>query len=887
MEITEFNQWAERLGLSEEAKKEIERIRNLPPARRVGGGKNNVSGKFISKKMGETIQFESHKVEYVYEHMLEYDENVLEFYDQPPSIKLQSVAKTGRKGGYMYTADYFVLEKDKAYWVECRTEEKLIKLSQDNPNKYYFDGSWEYVPLRNYAEKFNLGAKVFSSKEINWKLHRNIKYLKGYIDGKYKPANEAVTCIKKKILSSPNLTLQDLIQNAGVESSYSTDDINALIASQELYVDLHNSVLSDPKSVKIFLNKEQRNVFSIINESSLNTPSTYKVELKSGSRILWGEKVFTIKNCGSDIVFLESEDGTYTDLPLNIFENYVREGYIKGTASNVGVNESNITREIMEANEDDLKIANKRYDIVKRYLNAEELGSINVTDRTIRNWVKKYKDAEVACGNGYIGLLPQNKKRGNKKPKMSQETKDLMDEIIEESYQTIKNKTAKMVHGELLNICEKNNIHPPSYTTFCKAIKDKGEYANKQKREGNRAAYKHENFYLELEFTTPKHGDRVFEIAHIDHTELDIELDINGEESRRPWCTLMIDAYSRRILAFYLSFEAPSYRSCMMVIRECVKNYNRLPECIVLDGGKEFNSIYFESLLARYGIDKKERPPAKGRYGNVVERLFGVANKMFIHALKGNTQLMKNVRQVTKSVNPKNHAIWKFEDFYKLFEGWVNEIYDNIKNPSLAQSPKEAYEDSLLNTGNRPDSLIPYDENFIIMTLPSPKGKTRKIQNGGIKLDNRWYWSDKFLNPRIEGENVEVRYDPFNIGITFVYINNRWEKCTSEYFAQFNGKTEKEIQLITEQLKEERRGYSRNSQITAKIVAKFIQELEIMEKDLELQKIEQENKTRRQHLTIVDENDSSLQTNNAEEEYVENQSEEELEYYGDMEDLGL
>lgn len=68
-------------------------------------------------KMGETIQFESHKVEYPYLYMLEYDENVLEFYDQPPSIKLDGLAKGGRKIGYMYTADYFVLEKDKAYWV--------------------------------------------------------------------------------------------------------------------------------------------------------------------------------------------------------------------------------------------------------------------------------------------------------------------------------------------------------------------------------------------------------------------------------------------------------------------------------------------------------------------------------------------------------------------------------------------------------------------------------------------------------------------------------------------------------------------------------------------------------------------------------------------------
>ena len=50
---------------------------------------------------------------------------------------------------------------------------------------------------------------------------------------------------------------------------------------------------------------------------------------------------------------------------------------------------------------------------------------------------------------------------------------------------------------------------------------------------------------------------------------------------------------------------------------------------------------------------QKTRPPAKSRFGSVIERMFGTTNTMFIHNLKGNTLIMKDVRQVTKSVNPK------------------------------------------------------------------------------------------------------------------------------------------------------------------------------------------------------------------------------------------
>src|SRR5690625_1065742 len=88
MSSSEFEDWAARMDLTEEAKKEIQRIRQSPPARRVGGGRNNVSGRYSSKKMGVTIQFESHKVELPTIYMMEFNDDVLEYYDQPPKIKM-------------------------------------------------------------------------------------------------------------------------------------------------------------------------------------------------------------------------------------------------------------------------------------------------------------------------------------------------------------------------------------------------------------------------------------------------------------------------------------------------------------------------------------------------------------------------------------------------------------------------------------------------------------------------------------------------------------------------------------------------------------------------------------------------------------------------------
>jgi putative transposase len=250
------------------------------------------------------------------------------------------------------------------------------------------------------------------------------------------------------------------------------------------------------------------------------------------------------------------------------------------------------------------------------------------------------------------------------------------------------------------------------------------------KRRGQRAAYSQEPFYFELDLKTPRHGDRPFEISHIDHTELDIELVCSRTRQNlgRPWYTMLTDAFSRRLLAIFLTFDPPSYRSCMMVLRECVRRHGRFPQSLVVDGGKEFGSVYFDTLLARFECTKKTRPPAKARFGSVCERLFGTSNTRFIHNLAGNTQIMKNIRHVTKSVDPKRHAEWTLAELYECLCQWAYEVYDTISHPALGQTPREAFAAGLAQSGIRPHRMIAYDEEFRLWTLPTTaRGQARVV----------------------------------------------------------------------------------------------------------------------------------------------------------------
>jgi len=267
-----------------------------------------------------------------------------------------------------------------------------------------------------------------------------------------------------------------------------------------------------------------------------------------------------------------------------------------------------------------------------------------------------------------------------------------------------------------------------------------------------------------------------------------------------------------------------------MILRECVRRHVRLPQVLVVDGGAEFHSTYFEVFLARYEVTKKTRPPAQARFGSVAERLFGTANTNFIHNLQGNTQITRNVRQVTKSVNPKEQAVWTLARLYDRLCEWAYEVYDTTPHPALGQSPRQAHNTGLITAGSRPNRLISYNQDFILDTLPTTLKGTAKVHiRDGVKINGIYYWSDDFRHPEVEGTNVPVRYDPYDAGITYAFVRGSWVKAVSEYYGAFKGRSEKEVLLATAELRKKLGSTAKGQKLTAKTRATFLNSLEAEE----------------------------------------------------------
>ncbi|MGZ3625070.1 MAG: TnsA endonuclease N-terminal domain-containing protein [Ktedonobacteraceae bacterium] len=728
-----FEVWCLQQALSQQAQAVVRQIRSSPPSRLVRSAAGNVSGRYPSKKMGCTIQFESHRGELAAIYQFEHDPTVLEFYDQPGAIKLMYPSKKGKQVGVLHTPDFFVIGEKSGGWVECKMEEQLVQLAEQMPHRYQrsADGNWVCLPGETYAKALGFFYRIQSSAQIDWVYQRNLRFLEDYLRVSRSPVEEKVAqSLCTAVMKRPAQTLLELLE--GLQEG-TVDDLYFLIATDQVYVDLSQAPLAQPEQVQVFVDREQAQAYTLLRQSSVQlfpAVSSSCVPLTAGTLLWWDGKPWRVLNLGETTVTLLSPEKQLVDLPIEVFEKLLQQKKVT-VASPLPDTVSQVAEHAMltKASLKQLEIATERYKVLGQAGSKDSA----VSPRTLRRWRADFHTAEAVYGHGFTGLIPRWSNSGNRLPRLSQEAEQLLEKYIAEHYETHKQQSMYAVYLLLEREARQRHIPVPSYTTFRTRVTQRSRHEQLLKRQGPRAAAAAEPFYWELErMTTPRHGDRPWEIVHLDHTELDIVLvsSRTGRSLGKPWATFMTDAFSRRLLVVYLTFDAPSYRSCMMTLRECVWRYGRFPQTLVVDGGPDFRSVYFEALLAYYSSTKATRPWAKPRYGSVCERLFGTANTQFVYNLTGNTQITKQVRQVTKSVDPKHQAVWTLGDLYAYLAEWAYEVYDQEIHPALEMSPREAFKAGLARSGTRLHCTIDYDETFrFFSTFHHSKGD-RKSRAG-------------------------------------------------------------------------------------------------------------------------------------------------------------
>jgi len=820
-------------GTPEVGRSRIRRIRDTLPARATRTNKRSAKSRYAPVSMPFVIEVEATATEYAAAVEFDHDPNVLEFYSQVEALTVEYRSGTeGRRVRFPTTPDFFCIRADKFVYVECKTEEELISLGRKSPNRFQRgpDGCWRSPPGELAAAEFGCGFEVRSTAQNNWTLIENVEILKDYVHASSEIGSEVKTAISSRLEERGWLSLFELVH---MEPEVPVDALYSLIARKELFFPIATQRLADQDRACVFRDAQTHDAHAVFISAAQKRGSSEAtaIEIRAGSLFTWDDKPWQILNSGSTLLSIRSLDTeagipTIAELSNAQFLELVGLGRIRTVTGGAEVNSTEAEEILRRASPKDLSKAQAKYAAIQTLVrsNTQPLAA---PLRTLYFWQREYRDGEARYGNGFVGLVP--KRRGNRTPKASVAALELADEVIAQDWETIRHKKRLASYGTYSKRARSGGISKISYVTFCKRVKARSGANQHAKRFGEKAAYDQEPQYLEVEYTTQRHGVRPWHIGHIDHTPLPLKFVHSkfGSIERTIWLTILMDAYSRKILAYYLSFDEPSYRSCMMVLRDCVRRHHRVPQIIVCDGGPEFSSAYWETQLASVGSTKRDRRAGRPREGSVCERTFDTTQSQLVKSLLGATDVVeKYFRRISPEVRPERHAVWTLDQFDIGFQRYLDEVYHVNPHGGLGMSPNAAWALGIKSHGTRNHIAIPYDKLFIIQSCPAVHRGQVKVLPAGVKINYRWFKCEALTRPGALGTNVPARYDPFNSGIAYVYVQREWHECRSEMYSIFAQRSEREIRLITEHLRLTSRQGNRNLSVTAERVADLLQSLE-------------------------------------------------------------
>lgn len=137
-------------------------------------------------------------------------------------------------------------------------------------------------------------------------------------------------------------------------------------------------------------------------------------------------------------------------------------------------------------------------------------------------------------------------------------------------------------------------------------------------------------------------------------------------------------------------------------------------------------------------------------------------------------------------------------------------------------------------------------------TLPAtPKGTAKVTPGRGVKINHIYYWSGSFQSPVVENQQVPIRYDPFDAGTAYAFVERRWVRCHSEYYTVLHGHSEKEIMVASNELRRRQQSHSQGLVITAKKLAGFLQSVEADELLMAQRLRDREAQAARNSLSVV------------------------------------
>lgn len=403
------------------------------------------------------------------------------------------------------------------------------------------------------------------------------------------------------------------------------------------------------------------------------------------------------------------------------------------------------------------------------------LNSANKLQLSVRHIYRLIRSYEESNGT-LTSFIPQKPNGGRGRFRLSEVQEIIIEQVIKKLYLNSQKLKSAHIIEEVRKQSFEKSITAPSNSSIHRRIRNIP--FTKLKKRGDKSSLEEP-----IIGSFPK-VDYPLSVVQIDHTLIDIILvdPINRLPIGRPYLTVAIDVYSRCIVGFVLSLEAPSATSvglCLTNIamdKKAWLNMNNIdsswsihgkPDLIYVDNGTDFHSNALTRGCSQHGIKTKYRPYGKTHYGGIIERLIGTLMKL-IHTLPGTT--FSNVTERGTYQSDKKACLTLAE-----LERWliiaITKYYHLRLHKGICETPIQRYEFGLTLTKQDGKTLssIRHAKAFLIDFLPI---SYRKLQREGFILDHITYYNNALgplVRERKKYGKFLIRRDPRDL--SRIYVN--------------------------------------------------------------------------------------------------------------------
>lgn len=750
MTTEQFGLYCRRLPLTDLGRDYLSIARNgkdgepAAPSRSAQNRVGNIIVRYPSIKNRKVFTLSSRRVELAISLLLENDDDVLEFWSEPPTITLE-YEFNGRVLVRPYHPDFLVLRRNEIQLVEGKTADSMPGWCAKVPGRYQKAGDnlWCCKPGEHAANELGFTFRVWTDAEFSRERIQNLKHLDWHL--KLGPAHYAEHVwrpVFDYLCSRPGISAGDLGSAAGVEG---INLVKWMLAHRLVFCDLDKHLLKDLSCVRVY-------------------PSAAVAKAMEAIRV-------------PEPVWPSVCDGAISTLSVPVVLQ-------------------DLTKVLLSRGQDCLEDANRKLAVVMGRVPKEQ---IDVVPRTVRLWRRDFRK------NGYLSLCDRRDLQGNREPRVDSRLIELRDEYIQNQFLKPPKKTVKFVYNMFRAACRGRypELEPPSYKWFRKKVRALKRGDVLQAQMGNRAAYPFQFNERSLDGLSDSRGDYPFMNVHCDHTQLSIFVvsAVTGRVLGKPWLTLLIDDNSRAVLAIYLSLDDPTRGSLMMILRDCVLRHGRLPFGMVVDNGSDFQSTYFQTFTGAKGIWVTIRPPHHPKFGNPVENFFGMTEGQFIAGLEGSSHIFKTPRIATKSVDPLRRAIYTMAELYSGIDHFCFTYWNGKPHKDLGISPADALKAQVARHGVDRMPGETWGDDFLIQTmLEVPRRVAHVYKPCGVYVRGAY-----FHNPSLAayiGRNLPCKWDPMDPSRVFIQLPEGWVPCFSKFRTEIAGLPARDVQFFAQDLRQ-------------------------------------------------------------------------------------